>query len=415
VDSPLWHSPRLQKQIAMPSLTLNPPESPANDLITESKASVSFDSAKQIDTLRVLHVINGEHYAGAERVQDLLALRLAEVGIEVEFACLKPDKFASLRACQATPLVSLPMRSRFDMRPIWKLARMLRAGRFHIVHSHTPRTAMAAHLAARLAGVPHVHHVHGHTATEVSRGWFARFTGLIERMSLSRAAAVIAVSPTASDYIQRWGVPAERVHLIPNGVPARKNLPQRPSPAAVLTLGMIALLRPRKGLEVLLEAVAMLSRAGTPVKLHVVGGFENLSYKQQMRRLADELGIASLIEWRGFRRDITAELDELDLLVLPSVLPEGMPMVLLEALASGIPLIGSNVDGITDVLRDGHNGLLAEAGNPTALAQAVTAIQTEKYDWQRLRRNAVADHAAKFSDVAMATGLAQIYRQVLKP
>ncbi|HEY2148536.1 MAG TPA: hypothetical protein VGH32_11400 [Pirellulales bacterium] len=67
--------------------------------------------------VRVLHIINGEHYAGAERVQDQLALRLPEFGYEVGFACVKPNRFAKMRSAQASPLVAIPMRSRLDLRP----------------------------------------------------------------------------------------------------------------------------------------------------------------------------------------------------------------------------------------------------------------------------------------------------------
>src|SRR5690242_5996216 len=75
--------------------------------------------------LRVLHVINREHYAGAERVQDLLAERLPEMGVDVAFACVKPNRFPKLRHSRNTRLAKLPMRARFDLRPVWKLAKFI--------------------------------------------------------------------------------------------------------------------------------------------------------------------------------------------------------------------------------------------------------------------------------------------------
>src|SRR5689334_12290393 len=71
-----------------------------------------------VGTVRVLHLINGEHYAGAERVQDLLAQRLGDFGFEVGFAALKPGRFAELRGAQTAELYDVPMRSRFDLRPV---------------------------------------------------------------------------------------------------------------------------------------------------------------------------------------------------------------------------------------------------------------------------------------------------------
>ncbi|HTQ40634.1 MAG TPA: glycosyltransferase [Pirellulales bacterium] len=366
------------------------------------------------DILRVLHVVNGEHYAGAERVQDLLALRLPQFGVDVAIACIKPDRFPTDRHCQNTPLFSLPMRSRFDLRPAWRLARIVRAQRFDLIHTHTPRTALIGQIAARLAGVPLVHHVHGHTATEVGCGWLARLSAYCERASLTRVAAIIAVSPSSADYIRRWRVATEQVHLVPNGVSKRSNLANRRAPKNSWTVGMVALLRPRKGLEVLLESLAILNSQGMPVKLRVIGGFETPQYQEHSLQLACELGIGNLVEWRGFRQNINSELDELDLLVLPSILPEGMPMAVLEAMASGVPPIGSRVEGIADVIRHGHDGLLTEPNNAGELANNIAAVVTGKHDWQSLRANAVASHAERFSDTAMAAGVAEIYRSALK-
>ena len=99
------------------------------------------------DTLRVLHVVNGELYAGAERVQDLLAARLPEFGVEVAFACIKPDQVSRMRRHRkSTPLVNLPMRSRFDLRPAWRLAKMVRQEHFDVIHTHTPRAALVGRL-----------------------------------------------------------------------------------------------------------------------------------------------------------------------------------------------------------------------------------------------------------------------------
>jgi glycosyltransferase involved in cell wall biosynthesis len=225
-------------------------------------------------TIRVLHVINGEHYAGAERVQDLLAMRLPEFGVEVSFVCVKPKRFAEMRRSQLTPLTNMPMRSRFDLRAGWRMARLVRENQINLIHTHTPRAALVGQIAARLTGVPMVHHVHGHTATEVGSGWRVWLSAKTESFSLQNASAVIVVSPTSAQYIHLWGVREDRVHLVPNGVPVRIDLVDLPTPHERWTLGCVALFRPRKGLEILLEAMAFLHRRGLPVHLRLIGGFE---------------------------------------------------------------------------------------------------------------------------------------------
>jgi glycosyltransferase involved in cell wall biosynthesis len=365
-------------------------------------------------TIRVLHVINGEHYAGAERVQDLLALRLPEFGVEASFACVKPNRFAEMRQSQNALLVNVPMKSRFDLRAGWKLAALVRREKFDLIHTHTPRAALVGQIASRLTDVPMVHHVHGHTATEVGNGWRAWLNAKTEKMSLARARAVIVVSPTAARYITAWGVPENRVHYVANGVPARTVKAERLPPHDNWTLGCVALFRPRKGLEVLLEALARLHHAGLPVHLRLIGGFETPQYHEQARRLTSDLGISKLIDWRGFRKNMDLELEATDLLILPSVLAEGMPMAVLEALAAGVPPIGSRVDGISDCIRHGHDGLLVEPGNAAALADAITSVIEGQHDWQILRRNAIEMHRKQFSDRSMANGVAEVYRHVLK-
>jgi glycosyltransferase involved in cell wall biosynthesis len=364
-------------------------------------------------TIRVLHVINGEHYAGAERVQDLLAMRLPEFGVEVNFACVKPKRFAEMRRSQLTPLTNVPMRSRFDLRAGWRLARLVRENQINLIHTHTPRAALVGQIAARLTSVPMVHHVHGHTATEVGSGWRVWLSAKTEAFSLQNASAVIVVSPTSAQYIYLWGVREDRVHLVPNGVPGRIDLVDLPAPHEQWTLGCVALFRPRKGLEILLEAMALLHRRGLPVYLRLIGGFETPEYQEQVLRLAEELGIAKLVEWRGFRKNIEAELDAIDLMILPSVLAEGMPMAVLEAMAAGVPPIGSRVDGIADVIRHGHDGLLVEPGDAEKLADTVTAVIEGSHDWQTLRHNAITSHQARFSDRSMAERVAEVYRSVL--
>jgi glycosyltransferase involved in cell wall biosynthesis len=145
----------------------------------------------------------------------------------------------------------------------------------------------------------------------------------------------------------------------------------------------------------------------------VIGRFESPQYEKQVKYLAEQLNIEKLVEWRGFRKDIEAELDELDLAILPSVLPEGMPMVVLEAMAAGVPTIGSRVDGIADVIQDGVDGLLVNPEDPQDLARSIADVATAKHDWQSLSKNCISNHAQKFSDTAMAAGVAEVYRQVL--
>ncbi len=208
----------------------------------------------------MLHLINGEHYSGAERVQDLLALRLPEFGFAADFACLKLHRFGVCRQAQHAELFDLPMRSRFDLGPAYKTAALVRKNGYRLLHTHTPRAALIGRLAAALAGVPLVHHVHSPTAVDSTRRWRNRFNTTIERLSLARASGVIAVSRSLGDYARRQGIDPQLIHVVSNGVPTLGPLVERPAPQGDWTVATVALFRPRKGLEVLLEALAAGSR-----------------------------------------------------------------------------------------------------------------------------------------------------------
>lgn len=378
-----------------------------------NESTLNAGQGRSASPTRVLHVINGEHYAGAERVQDLLAQRLPELGFEVGWACVKPKKFPTLRHAQQTPLVETPMRGKLDLRPVRALVGLIRRDGYQLIHTHSPRAALVGRLASAWTGLPLVHHVHGQTAIEVDRSWNFRVSAWVERRTLRGADAVIAVSPSAAAYMSSQRGAPRRVVVVPNGVPAQGPLERRCRPGERWTLGMVAMFRPRKGAEDLLHAVARLRREGLDVVIRAVGGFESPAYQSELQDLAMRLGLSRSIAWTGFSSDVPAELKQIDVLALPSVLCEGMPMVVLEAMAAGVPVIGTRVDGITDVIRDRQTGLLVNPGDPADLARSIRGLITGAVDWRILRRLAHEEHALRYSDVRMAEGVADVYRDVL--
>lgn len=369
---------------------------------------------------RVLHLINGEHFAGAERVQDLLALSLPAFGYEVEFARVLPGRFDQARR-STVALHELPMGSKLDLRPAWKLARLLRRGDFACLHTHTPRTVMVGRLAASLARIPLVHHLHGQTATEVTGTLKTRFYAWLERRCFRKAARVIAVSETSRQYLLRQGVPSQHIALVPNGVPSPAALPELAPPNAHWQLGTVGLFRPRKGLETLLEALALARQQGLPVRWRGIGPFETAEYESDVRRRAVNLGLGDgrseegPVYFAGFCSDVPAALAQLDLFIFPSILPEGMPMVVLEAFGAGVPVVASAVDGVTDVVQDGQTGWLVPPADPAALARAIGRVVSGQLDWRAIRRNAHQTQRQRYSESSLAAGVAAVYDEVLAP
>lgn len=364
-------------------------------------------------TRRVLHVINGEFYAGAERVQDLLAQRLPEFGFAVGFAALRPRAFGTARRAQQAPLYDATMRHKFDLRPARELARIVRDEQYEFIHTHTARSALIGRAVSQLTGVPWVHHVHSPAARETTHRWSNRANAWLEHFVLPDAKAFIAVSSSLGRYARQMGLPHERVVVVPNGVPTPGPLPRRTRPVTPWTLGSVALFRPRKGLEVLLDAMGLLCEQGHDVRLRAVGDFESPEYQREILARVERLNLGSQIEWRGFQSNVNAELTAMDLFVLPSLFGEGMPMVVLEAMAAGVPVVSTRVEGVPEAVREGVDGLLANAGDPVSLAGAIEQFLVGSVDWLSMRGAAYERQVQCFSDRSMAENVAQVYDAVL--
>lgn len=363
---------------------------------------------------RVLHVINGEHYSGAERVQDLLAQRLPDHGYEVGFVALKPGLFGDHRQSVAAPLEELEMLARWDLRAAGRVAAIARQGDYRLIHAHTPRSAMIGSLAARRLKLPFVYHVHSPTSRDSTR-WVANWVNdKIERWSVSRAARLITVSPTLTHHMHTLGVPQARLTCVLNGVPALEGVTPRAAPRGGWTLGMVALFRPRKGAEALLEALAMLRSRGQDVSLRAIGPFETPAYEEHLLALAERLGVADAVRWTGFTEDVSAQLARVDALALPSLFGEGLPMVVLEAMAAGLPVIATRCEGVAEAVAHRENGLLVEPGSVSQLAQAIEDLVTGQLDYAGASAAALARHASRFSDNAMAAQVARVYSQLLQ-
>lgn len=386
-----------------------------HDVIATPASAVAdaTNETKPISTLRVLHVINGEHYSGAERVQDLLGLCLPLYGFAVGFACVKPGKFATARRSQECPVYDASMGSRFDFRAAWRLAGVIKREGYQLVHAHTPRSLMIARVAASLVGVPLVYHVHSPTARDTTQGMRNWLNATAERLSLGSAARLICVSQSLGTFMQSQGFSARTVRVVQNGVPCVDDAPARPTPSGTWTLGTVALFRPRKGLEVLLEALAKLRDQGYKLRLRAVGPFETPEYAAAIHQQVAALKVGDMIDWVGFTQDVGAELAKMDLFVLPSLFGEGLPMVVLEAMATGVPAVGTAVEGVPEAVRDGIDGVIAQPGDAGDLARVMKRVMDGEVDWQAVRASALARQRAMFSDRSMAEGVARVYREIV--
>ncbi|MFI4876183.1 MAG: glycosyltransferase [Blastopirellula sp. JB062] len=363
---------------------------------------------------KVLHLINGEHFSGAERVQDLLGLRLPEFGYQADFACVKPGKFMTARQATASRVIELPMRRRFDLWQARRIAQIVREEGYEILHAHTPRTALLAMTAVRVCQAKFVYHVHSPTSRDSTRRWRNWINQQVESWAMTQADRLIAVSGSLSRHLASLRVDSRKVRVVRNGVPPLAEIPPRETPAGSWTLGCVALFRPRKGIEVLLQALANLRNQGHEVRLRAVGPFETPQYQREIESLSQQLQLDEAVDWSGFTQDVNHELSQMDLFVLPSLFGEGLPMVVLEAMAAGVPVVASDVEGVCEAIRPEIDGMLAAPADAGDLTQKILAIISGRVSWSALRAAAIERQRDAFSDRSMAAATAAVYDELVR-
>ncbi|MBI4230330.1 MAG: glycosyltransferase family 4 protein [Planctomycetes bacterium] len=226
------------------------------------------------------------------------------------------------------------------------------------------RTGLPYVVSLRGSDVPG--HLSGGAAFRVLRGALG---GRIERV-WREAASVASVSDQLAE-LARARCPSLRPVVIPNGVTACATT-RRDRRDGALRLAWIGRMAPAKGLDVLLRALASLPPDMPPWEAHLAG---DGPLRARMETLARRLGLGSRVRFLGWlpHERIGAFLSESDLFALAS-LDEGMPGVVLEAFASGLPVVASRIRAMRDIVREGHNGLLADPGESAPLSRAIERL-----------------------------------------
>lgn len=193
---------------------------------------------------------------------------------------------------------------------------------------------------------------------------------------LKQADAVIAPSLFLRSMFESQGFPEDRMRHLSYGVdPARLGGRRRTFPEKIgmpLTLGYVGSLTPHKGLDTLLRAVQGIAGDGWRLRIH--GSLE--AHPEYAQQLVARAGDDDRISFEGEFKptELGAVLDEIDLLVVPSIWYENTPFTVLEAQMMGLPIVASDLGGISEIVKHGENGYLFEVGSPDALAQVLKDV-----------------------------------------
>jgi glycosyltransferase involved in cell wall biosynthesis len=283
----------------------------------------------------------------------------------------------------------------FRMRYPWRypasivdLANNIRQGHVAVIHTNCDRGLNYVMHAARLARRPYISHVRDFT-----RGWYQ--SPAIN--ALMQAQYVIANSQAVADRCLEAGISEEKMRVIYNPFDLNKFTQQQVETArqqlALATddfaVGIVGQILPMKGHDDLVQAAGIVFEQFPKARFLVVGeavGEESQAFKNNLQRRLQAKGLDRRFTFLGFRSDIERVLSALDVLVVPSW-SEPFGRVVVEGLATGCAVVGTNVGGIPEIITDGVNGLLVPPHDPSTLAQAIVRIATEPLLRSRLHRN----------------------------
>jgi glycosyltransferase involved in cell wall biosynthesis len=269
-----------------------------------------------------------------------------------------------------------------DIRAFLALWALIRKEKPTIVHTHTYKAGILGCWAAKLAGVPIIIHTpHGHIFFGHFSPLATRFFMMIERLTAAMVDRLVALTEgERSDYIAFSVANPKKITTIHSGVnvdqfmKVKRNGREKKLSLGLntngLVVGTIGWLLPIKGPMYLLKAMAEVWQYHPDIQLIYVGKGD---LEEKVKEEAYRAGVSDMVKFLGWRDDIPEIMQILDIFVLPS-LNEGMGRVLVEAMASGKPIVASNVGGIPDLVKHGHNGFLVGPGNVNGLSLAIKEL-----------------------------------------
>jgi glycosyltransferase involved in cell wall biosynthesis len=328
--------------------------------------------------IRICQLITELGQAGAERCVYELATRLDPARFEVHVAALRGGPVAGWLARRGVPVHVIDLRGKWDVHRMGRLEALLRKLRPHVLHTHLFHADLAGRVANWLTGQARIVHT-VHVAERRFRPWRFAFA----RLTSAGCDRVVCVSPSVrTHWLRASGMPPGKVEVISDGIDVdayacdpvaggklRKELGL---PVEAVVAAFVGRLDVQKGVDTLVAALADLADLGRPVDILVAGEGPMRPVLEQY--VAEGAG-GERCRLLGLVDDVPAVLSAADLLVLPSRW-EGWGLAVGEAMAAGLPVVATRVEGIRDVQVAGQTGLLVPPDDPDELAGAIEHLLT---------------------------------------
>lgn len=356
--------------------------------------------------------ITGLQPGGAERALVQIVKRLnREKWAPVVYSLTGTGPLVADLQAAGIPTEILHADTAWDVSIIRKLAGKFKEQKPVLLQTFLFHANLAGRIAARLSGVPHV--VSGIRVSEKRKNGHL----LLDRLTNRLVDLNICVSQSVAEFSVRQGkLPESKVTVIPNGVDFELfataealDLSPWDIPADAKVVLFVGRLDPQKAPGDLLTAFGRFAETAPDFHLLFVG---EGPLKTELQQSANQLPCAERIHFAGWQSQVPQLMRAADCLVLPS-LWEGMPNVVLEAMASGLPVISTDVDGVSELIQPGEQGTLVAQGSPAEIQQALQTMSTQPALFRKMAENAQDTVKKEFTWDSIAHKYEQVYEKIL--
>ncbi len=370
------------------------------------------------EPVKVLHLLPSMEIGGLETMVLNLASGLDRRQYSPTICCFDGlGPLAEDAAARKLDICQLKRKPGIDWTYPWKLSRFLKCCRTQVLHLHNPTAFFYGTLAGKLARIPCI--VYTEHGRDVSTGWKVRFA----HRCLARMVDRIIV---VADYGRRLlsdveGIDDRRITVIYNGIDGgrfdRHNYSDKydlirhalGATGQNKLIGIVGRLDPIKNHVLLIRSVVEIKKLVPRVKLLIIGDGPE---RRKLESLVQELGLNDYITFLGARTDIPEILSVLDVYVLPSF-SEGLSLTLVEACASGLPIVATRVGGNEEVVIHGENGLTVESDDLQGLAKAIESMLTDMNTANMMGIKGRARYERYFTLRTMINNYENVYRDCL--
>ena len=294
-----------------------------------------------------------------------------------------------------------------------QLCEIIKKEKIDIVHARSRVPAIIGFVATKITNTTFITTAHGYYNMHLPS----------RPMSWGRF-VIVASRSMARHMIEDFGVPYDRIKLVPRGVDlnefkfidkydkSEKNIGVKRRDFAI---GMISRITSLKGHPDFLKAIAIVVRTAPHIKVVIAGETppSKKRYREELGILTRRLGISNIVNFMGPSEDIPGILSQLDILVLPTRTPEAFGRIIIEAQAVGVPVVASRIGGIVDIIQNGENGLLTFPEDPHSIAEAILKLIKDRTLAHSIILKARDNVEKRYSLAIMTEKTLEVYREAL--